>query len=306
MLTPKHPYYSANDFFREKFNTKLIKIALDGGFTCPNRDGNLSDKGCIFCSEKGSGDFAGKRGESIALQLEKGKQLLENKWGSGLYMAYFQSFTNTYGDLSYLEKIYYEAVECEGVAALSVATRPDCINEDIVKLLAEISKKVYVCVELGLQTVKEESIAFINRCYDNRVYIRAAEMLKKYNIDIVTHTIIGLPGEKFNDYMNTVSFAVKYGTKGLKLQLLHILEGTELKKYYDRHPFYIFDKEAYVKTIVDIIERIPQDIVIHRLTGDGPKDILFAPRFTLDKRGVLNSIHKEFIKRGTYQGFYYN
>lgn len=302
MLNSKHPFYSANDYYREIFGEKLIKLAIDGGFTCPNRDGTLSDKGCIFCSGKGSGDFAGSRSLSIREQYMQMKEKMADKWGKGKYMMYFQAYTNTYAPVDRLKSLYYEAVEQENVAALSVATRPDCINEDVVKLLKELSEKVYVCAELGLQTSKEESISFINRCYENDVYKKAVEMLNEQGIDTVTHIILGLPGESYEDMLSSVKYAVSCGTKGLKLQLLHIIKGTALYECYIEKPFKYFTLEEYVNTVVNIIEKIPQNIVIHRVTGDGNKAELFEPWWSLDKRKVLNSISKEFVRRGSYQG----
>lgn len=302
MLNSKHPFYSANDYYREIFGEKLIKLAIDGGFTCPNRDGTLSDKGCIFCSGKGSGDFAGSRSLSIREQYMQMKEKMADKWGKGKYMMYFQAYTNTYAHVDRLKSLYYEAVEQENVAALSVATRPDCINEDVVKLLKELSEKVYVCTELGLQTSKKESISFINRCYENDVYKKAVEMLNEQGIDTVTHIILGLPGESYEDMLSSVKYAVSCGTKGLKLQLLHIIKGTALYDCYIEKPFRYFTREEYVNTVVNIIEEIPQNIVIHRVTGDGNKAELFEPWWSLDKRKVLNSISKEFVKRGSYQG----
>lgn len=304
MINSKHPYYSANDFFREKLNSKVIKISIDGGFTCPNRDGTLSDRGCIFCSARGSGDFAGNRCESIEKQIEKGKALLSKKWDNGVYMAYFQAYTNTYGSIDYLKRVYNTALMQPDIVALSIATRPDCINEEIVALIKDLSERAYVCVELGLQTVNEKTVKLINRCYENEAYIKAMKLLEKADIDVITHVIIGLPGEGFNDYMDTINFAVANKTSGLKLQLLHILRGTQLYDMYRENEFYVYDLDTYVKTIADIIERIPQNIVIHRITGDGPRDILVAPDFTRNKRLVLNSIHKEFVTRGTYQGYF--
>lgn len=302
MLNSKHPFYSANDYYREIFGEKLIKLAIDGGFTCPNRDGTLSDKGCIFCSGKGSGDFAGSRSLSVREQYMQMKEKMADKWGKGKYMMYFQAYTNTYAPVDRLKSLYYEAVEQENVAALSVATRPDCINEDVVKLLKELSEKVYVCAELGLQTSKEESISFINRCYENDVYKKAVEMLNEQGIDTVTHIILGLPGESYEDMLSSVKYAVSCGTKGLKLQLLHIIKGTALYDCYIEKPFRYFTREEYVNTVVNIIEEIPQNIVIHRVTGDGNKAELFEPWWSLDKRKVLNSISKEFVRRGSYQG----
>ncbi|MDO4299780.1 MAG: TIGR01212 family radical SAM protein [Clostridia bacterium] len=304
MLNPKHPFYSANDFYREIFGEKIIKLAIDGGFTCPNRDGTLSYNGCIFCSGKGSGDFAGSRSLTISEQYKQMKEKMSSKWPNGRYMMYFQAYTNTYAPVEKLRKLYYEAIECEGVAALSVATRPDCINEEIMELLKEISKKVYVCVELGLQTSSEKSAGFINRCYDNNVYDKALRMLNEYGIDTVTHIILGLPHECCEDMLNSVNYAIDCGTKGIKLQLLHIIKGTALYDFYMEKPFKIFSLEDYVNTVVNIIEKIPQNIVIHRITGDADKAELFEPWWSLNKRRVLNSVAKEFVRRGSWQGKY--
>lgn len=302
MLNSRHPFYSANDYYKEIFGEKLIKLAIDGGFTCPNRDGTLSESGCIFCSGRGSGDFAGSRSLSVSEQYLQMREKMSAKWPKGKYMMYFQAYTNTYAPVERLRELYYEAISMENAAALSIATRPDCLNEEIVSLLDELAKKVYVCVELGLQTSKEESVKLINRCYENDVYKEAVNMLKRHKIDTVTHIILGLPGEDFNDMLNSVKYAADCGTKGLKLQLLHIIKGTALYDYYKEKPFKYFTLEEYVKTVADIIERIPEDIVIHRITGDANKAELFEPWWSLDKRRVLNSVAKEFIKRNSYQG----
>ncbi len=302
MLNSRHPFYSANDYYKEIFGEKLIKLAIDGGFTCPNRDGTLSERGCIFCSGKGSGDFAGSRSLSVSEQYWQMREKMSAKWPKGKYMMYFQAYTNTYAPIERLRKLYYEAISMENAAALSIATRPDCLNEEIVSLLDELAQKVYVCVELGLQTSKEESVKLINRCYENDVYKEAVNMLNRHKIDTVTHIILGLPGEDFNDMLNSVKYAADCGTKGLKLQLLHIIKGTALYDYYKEKPFKYFTLEEYVKTVADIIERIPEDIVIHRITGDANKAELFEPWWSLDKRKVLNSVAKEFIKRNSYQG----
>lgn len=302
MFDSRHPFYSASDYYKEIFGEKLIKLAIDGGFTCPNRDGTLSDKGCIFCSYSGSGDFAGSRNLGISEQYLQMREKMSAKWPRGKYMMYFQAYTNTYGPVEKLERLYNEAISCDDVVALSVATRPDCINEDIVKLLHNISKKVYVCVELGLQTSREESVKLINRCYENNAYKGAVMLLNKYCIDTITHIILGLPHENFDDMKRSVDYAVYCGTKGIKLQLLHIIRGTALYDYYKESPFKIFTLEEYVDTVVNIIERIPQNIVVHRITGDANKAELFEPWWSLDKRKVLNSISREFIRRNSFQG----
>ena len=302
MFNSRHPFYSANDYYKKIFGEKIIKLAIDGGFTCPNRDGTLSNKGCIFCSGKGSGDFAGSRSLSIKEQYSQMREKMSEKWSKGKYMMYFQAYTNTYAPVDKLRQLYNEAIACDDVVALSIATRPDCINNDILLLLEELSKKVYICVELGLQTSKEESINIINRCYENIVYKQAIENLNKIGIDTVTHIILGLPGENYEDMLNSVNYAVNCGTKGLKLQLLHIIKGTALYDLYSENPFSIFTLEEYVDTVVNIIESIPQNIVIHRITGDANKAELFEPWWSLNKRKVLNSISKEFINRNSWQG----
>lgn len=302
MLNSKHPFYSANDYYKKIFGEKIIKLSIDAGFTCPNRDGTLSERGCIFCSGRGSGDFAGSRSLSVSEQYWQMREKMSLKWPKGKYMMYFQAYTNTYASVEKLRKLYYEAINMENVAALSIATRPDCLNEDIICLLGELAEKVYVCVELGLQTSKDESVKFINRCYENDIYKDAVNMLNKHNIDTVTHIILGLPKEDFNDMLNSVKYAIGCGTKGLKLQLLHIIKGTALYDCYREKPFKYFTLEEYVNTVVNIIEEIPQNIVIHRITGDGNKAELFEPWWSLDKRKVLNSIAKEFIERNSFQG----
>lgn len=302
MFNSRHPFYSANDYYKKIFGEKIIKLAIDGGFTCPNRDGTLSNKGCIFCSGKGSGDFAGSRSLSIKEQYSQMREKMSEKWSKGKYMMYFQAYTNTYAPVDKLRQLYNEAIACDDVVALSIATRPDCINNDILLLLEELSKKVYICVELGLQTSKEESINIINRCYENIVYKQAIEKLNEKGIDTVTHIILGLPEENYEDMLNSVKYAVDCGTKGLKLQLLHIIKGTALYDLYKEKPFNIFTLEDYVNTVVNIIESIPQNIVIHRITGDANKAELFEPWWSLNKRKVLNSISKEFINRNSWQG----
>ncbi len=302
MFNCKNPFYSANMYYKEIFGEKIIKLAIDGGFTCPNRDGLLSRGGCVFCSESGSGDFAGSRNLNIKKQYEQMKEVMAKKWDNGKYMMYFQAYTNTYAPIERLRKLYYEAISQEGVVALSIATRPDCLGEDVIELLEEISKKVYVCVELGFQTSKEESVKFINRCYENEVYKKAVKRLRKSGIDVITHIILGLPNESYEDMLESVKYAIKSGTKGLKLQLLHIIKNTRLYDYYKENEFKVFSYEEYIKVIVSLIENIPQDVVIHRITGDGKKENLFMPLWSLDKRRVLNGIAKEFINQNTYQG----
>lgn len=301
-INSKHPFYSANDFYRERLGCKIIKLAIDGGFTCPNRDGALSTEGCIFCSLKGSGDFAGNRKKTITQQYYDMSRKMSDKWKHGKYMMYFQAFTNTYADVNTLRKLYTQAIELPNVAALSIATRPDCLNSKIIELLSELNKITFLQVELGLQSSKEESARLINRCYENSIYERAVKSLKENSINTVTHIILGLPKENTEDMKSSVKYAISCGTDGLKLQLLHILKDTKLYEYYKKEPFKIFTFDEYISTVVDIIEEIPKSIVIHRITGDADKAYMFEPWWSLDKRRVLNGISKEFVKRGSYQG----
>jgi hypothetical protein len=304
-LSSRHPFYSANDFFRQRLGTKLVKLALDGGFTCPNRDGTLSDKGCIFCSGQGSGDFAGNRRLTITEQIESMKSVMSAKWGrDNAYMAYFQAFTNTYAPIGVLRERYYEAINCPDIRALSVATRPDCINAEVISLLKELAQQVYVCVELGLQTSNDKTAELINRCYKTEVYAKAVDELKTAGIDVVTHIILGLPGESNEDMLESARYAADCGSTGIKLQLLHILKGTYLAQMYSEKPFKIFTIEEYAALVTDIIERLPQGLCIHRITGDGDKRLLVEPWWSLDKRRVLNLISRYFIERNTYQGIY--
>ena len=302
MLSPKHPFYSTSDFFKEKFGDRIIKLSINAGLSCPNRDGTLSDKGCIFCSEKGSGDFAGNKLESITEQITKQKQIQAGKWSGNKYMAYFQAFTNTYASVERLRQLYDEAISDNEVVALSIATRPDCINKEIADLIKEYSSRVYTCVELGLQSSKEETVRLINRQYPDSAFSEAARLLNERGIDFITHIILCLPNETREDMLNSIGFAIENGTSGLKLQLLHILKDTPLSEYYSEKPFYIPTLEEYADLIVSLIEEIPPEIVIHRITGDGPKELLIAPKWTVNKRLVLGTIQKTFIERDTFQG----
>ncbi|BBA51312.1 TIGR01212 family radical SAM protein [uncultured Fusobacterium sp.] len=301
-MNNKKRYNSLDNYFKNTFGEKIYKVSLDGGFTCPNRDGTLSTKGCIFCSESGSGDFAGSRKLSINEQIDEQLKLIEKKFPSGKVIAYFQNFTNTYGDIDYLRKVYYEALNHPRVIGLAIATRPDCLEDDVIELLNEINNKYFLWVELGLQTINEKVAKIINRQYSLKVYEEAAEKLKKYNIKFVTHIIIGLPEEKEDDPLDTAIFSEICGTWGIKIHLLHIIKNTELEKYYKENELKIQKKDEYVKKVVKILQNISYNIVIHRLTGDGNKETLEAPLWSLNKRDVLNSIEKEMKMRNIYQG----
>lgn len=280
-----------NDYCREHFGKKLYKLSLDGGFTCPNRDGTKGTGGCIFCSEKGSGDFA-ESGSDIYEQIEKAKKRVAHKNKNGGYIAYFQSFTSTYAPIEKLKKLFTDAVMHPDIDVLSVATRPDCLPEQTVELLGELNKIKPVWVELGLQTTKAESISYIRRCYDNSEYERAVKLLHEKGIYVITHIILGLPEEDINDMKNTLMFAVDNKTDGVKLQLLHILSDTDLYKEYENGRIKALKKEEYIDILRTLLPLIPHEVAIHRLTGDGNKKTLIAPLWSADKKDVLNSVNR--------------
>ncbi len=284
-------YTTLNSFLKEKFGTKVYKIALNGGFTCPNRDGKIDTRGCIFCSKGGSGDFAESPELSITEQIENGKKRLEKKIKSGKYIAYFQAFTNTYAPVEKLKAIFTEAINHPDIVALSIATRPDCLGDDILALLGELNKIKPIFVELGLQTVNESTAKYIRRGYTLDVYEKAVEDLHKIGINIVTHIILGLPGESKEDMLKSVEYACRV-TDGIKLQLLHVLKGTDLATDYKQGKFEVLSLEEYTDIIVECVKIIPQDVVIHRLTGDGAKKDLIAPLWSADKKTVLNTINR--------------
>ena len=284
-------YTTLNSYLKEKFGCKVYKISLDCGFTCPNRDGTLGYDGCIFCSEGGSGDFAESRSLSVTEQIEAGKEKVKNKIKSGKYIAYFQAFTNTYADVKTLERLYTEAINHPDIVALSVATRPDCLEQEKVELLGRLNKIKPIFVELGLQTINEKTAEYIRRGYTLDVYDNAVKRLHEQGINVVTHIIINLPFETREDMLNSVKYVCKV-TDGIKLQLLHILKGTDLAKEYEAHKFEVLTLEEYTNIIADCVKIIPENVVIHRLTGDGAKKDLIAPLWSADKKRVLNTINK--------------
>lgn len=285
-------YLSFNKYLKDKFGQKVYKISLDGGFTCPNRDGKAGTRGCIFCSKGGSGDFAESREMSITEQIESGKKKVEKKIKSGKYIAYFQAFTNTYAPVETLRQKYEEAINHPDIVALSIATRPDCLGDDVLKLLDEMNKIKPVFVELGLQTIHQKSAKYIRRGFDLSVYDKAVRDLKKIGVNVVVHVILGLPNESENDMLETVKYVCESGANGIKLQLLHVIDGTDLAKDYEKGLFKTLEFDEYVNLIVKCVKIIPKDIVIHRLTGDGAKKDLIAPLWSADKKRVLNAINK--------------
>ena len=284
-------YTTLNSYLKERFGCKVYKLSLDGGFTCPNRDGTLDSRGCIFCSKGGSGDFAQSRSLSITEQLENAKALVSKKVKDGKYIAYFQAFTNTYAPVEELKSKYYEALNHPDIVALSIATRPDCLGEEVLLLLDEINKIKPVFVELGLQSIHENTAEYIRRGYSLETYDKAVKRLHKIDVNVVTHLIIGLPGETAEDMLESVKYVCKV-TDGIKLQLLHILDGTDLAEEYRQGKIKTLTLEEYTEIIRKCVEIIPENVVVHRLTGDGAKRDLIAPLWSADKKKVLNTINK--------------
>ena len=286
-------YRSINDEMKSIYGKKVYRVSLDGGMTCPNRDGKIDTRGCIFCSKGGSGDFASNRNLSITEQIEQGKRLIAKKVPNcDAFIAYFQAYTNTYADVEYLRKIFTEAIKHPQVVVLSIATRPDCLPDEVVDLLKELSLIKPVWVELGLQTIHEKSTEFIRRGYPLSVYDDAVLRLSEAGIKVITHVILGLPGETADDMLSTVQYVCNGSSFGIKLQLLHVLKGTDLADYYEKTHFHIMSLEEYVNLVAECLKIIPKDMVVHRLTGDGPKALLIEPKWSADKKRVINAINK--------------
>lgn len=290
-------YYSLNQYLKDTFGEKVYKLALDAGFTCPNRDGTLGTGGCIFCSGAGSGDFAECRNLSVTEQIARGKKRLEKKIKSGKYIAYFQAFTNTYAPVEKLRNVYEEALMQPDVVAISIATRPDCLPHDVIDLLAELNRIKPVWVELGLQTIHEKSAEYIRRGYPLVVYDDAVRRLKNARLTVITHIILGLPGETEEEMKQTVSYVGAGGADGIKLQLLHVIHGTDLEKEYLAGKFRTLELDEYVRLVADCLELLPRNMVIHRMTGDGDKRTLVAPMWSADKKRVLNALMGEIRGR---------
>ena len=294
-------YYSLNEYLKQTFGEKVYKLSLDGGMTCPNRDGTLDTRGCIFCSAGGSGEFAAERGKSVAAQIEEAKRRITAKSDCRRFIAYFQPFSNTYAPVERLRALFEQAMAPDDIAALSVATRPDCLGNDTVALLAELNRQKPVWVELGLQTIHAKTARYIRRGYDLSVYDDAVRRLHAVGVQVITHVILGLPGESREEILQSVRYAGER-SDGVKLQLLHVLKGTDLQKDYEAGRFSVLSMEAYIDLLCDCVEILPRDTVIHRLTGDGDKRLLIAPLWSADKKRVLNAINRAFRERNIEQG----
>lgn len=295
-------YRSFNQAMKGRFGGKVYKLALDGGMTCPNRDGSVGEWGCIFCSDVGSGDFAAPRCGDVAEQIARAKGRVEAKNKGGQYIAYFQSFTNTYAPVSYLENLFRQAMEPEEIVALSIATRPDCLEPEVVSLLETLNREKPVWVELGLQTIHPRSAQYIRRGYDLPVYDRAVVRLKEAGLEVITHVILGLPGETLEDMVATARYVGRSGADGIKLQLLHVLEGTDLARDYRAGRVPVLTLEEYIRILEACLAVLPPEMVIHRLTGDGAKKDLLAPLWSADKKKVLNTIRAAFARDQIRQG----
>lgn len=300
-------YYSLNEYLKKEYGHKIYKLALNGGMSCPNRDGLIDTRGCIFCSAGGSGDFAGGRAgyalsQSVDEQIIKAKELIAAKYNDGHYIAYFQSFTNTYADVSYLRNLYMPVISRNDIDILSIATRPDCIDDNILSLLSELASIKPVWIELGLQTIHENTADYIRRGYSLDTYDNCVKRLINIGIRPIVHMIIGLPGESTSDILETADYIAHSGAWGIKLQLLHILKGTDLYIDYINGAFKALDLNEYTAIVGQIIARLPKDMVIHRITGDGPKSLLEAPMWSANKKLVLNTLNQYFKDNNIYQG----
>ena len=296
------PYHSLDYMLRERFGEKVYKVTLNGGMSCPNRDGKIGARGCIFCSAGGSGDFAADAALSITDQIESQISILSQKRPIHKYIAYFQSYSNTYAPVEYLEKIFTEAISHPKIVALSIGTSPDCLSPEIVPLLSRLNKQKPVWIELGLQTIHESTAKYIRRGYPLCVFDAAVNRLRKENIEVIVHTILGLPGENTADILETMEYLNHMDIQGIKLQLLHVLRGTDLAADYEKGLFLTYERDEYISLLINCLEHLRPDMVIHRITGDGPKDLLIAPLWASRKREVLNMLHHRMKEEQSYQG----
>lgn len=296
------PYHSLDYMLKERFGKKVYKVTLNGGMSCPNRDGKIGTRGCIFCSAGGSGDFAADAALSITEQIDSQIAILSQKRPIQKYIAYFQAYTNTYAPVAYLEKIFTEAISHPKVVALSIGTRPDCLDEEVVSLLSRLNQQKPVWVELGLQTIHESTARYIRRGYPLSCFEDALSRLRREDIEVIVHTILGLPGESHEDILATMDHLSRMDIQGIKLQLLHVLRGTDLAADYGSGLFRTYEKEEYLSLLIDCLAHLREDIVIHRITGDGPKDLLIAPLWASRKREVLNLLHHRMKEEQAFQG----
>lgn len=306
-INSQHRYYSVDFYYKEKYKSKVFKVALNGNFTCPNRDGKISTKGCTFCSDAGSGDFAGNKNDSLAVQFKTVKDMMLLKWDNAKYIAYFQANTNTYGPITKLKSLFGEAIKLDkDIVCLDIATRPDCISNEALEYLSDLNKKIDVTVELGLQTIHQNTANSINRGYNLDVFLDAVNRLRSKNIEVIVHIINGLPNETKEMMLETVSFLSKLDIQGIKIHSLYILRGSIIERQFSNKEFKMLSLPEYVDIVCEQIALLRDDIVIHRINGDAPRNLLVEPRWSLKKLVVMNEIDKEMKKRNYYQGCKYN
>ncbi|CEN78032.1 TIGR01212 family radical SAM protein [Paraclostridium sordellii] len=299
-------YHTWNYYLRSNFGEKVFKVSINAGFSCPNIDGTITYGGCTYCSKEGSGDFAGNPNDNLIKQFEDIKQMMHKKWHSAKYIGYFQAFTNTHAPVNILKEKYETILNLEDVIGLSISTRPDCLPDDVVEYLAKLNKKTNLWVELGLQTIHDKTSKIINRGHDYDTFLEGVEKLKKHNIKIVVHIINGLPGEDYNMMMETAKAVSELDVHGIKIHLLHVLKNTPMEKMLEKEMFTLMEKDEYVNLVCDQLEILPPEMVVHRLTGDGKRDEMVGPMWSLKKWEVLNAIDDTMKKRNSYQGIKYN
>lgn len=295
-------YHTLDYFYKHKFNSKVFKVSLNAGLSCPNIDGTVGKGGCIYCSNSGSGEFAGNKNDDIITQFNEIKKMMLKKWPNAKYIGYFQAHTNTYAPVETLKKLYEPILQQENVVGLNIATRPDAISDECLDYLEELNKKTYLTIELGLQTTKEETTKLINRCHSLQCFEDMVKKLRERNIDVVVHIINGLPYETKKDMLNTVKYLNKLDIQGIKIHMLSITKDTPIEKMYQEEKFKLLSKEEYIDIVVDQLELLREEIVIHRITGDPKLDELIEPTWLTKKFCVLNDIDKEMVRRDTYQG----
>lgn len=295
-------YHTLDYYYKNKFHSKVFKISLNAGFSCPNIDGTVGNGGCIYCSKSGSGEFAGNKEDSLRTQFDTVKEMMLHKWPEGKFIGYFQARTNTYADVDTLKKLYETVLAFDNVIGLNIATRPDSISEECLDYLTELNKKTNLTIELGLQTTNEKTAKLINRCHSLQCFEDMVKKLRERNIDVVVHIINGLPYETKEDMLNTVRYLNSIDIQGIKIHMLSILKDTPLAKMYEKKHFKVLTKEEYIDIVIDQLELLRPEIVIHRITGDPKQDDLVEPDWLVKKFCVLNDIDKEMVKRDSYQG----
>ena len=295
-------YHTLNYFYKHKFHSKIFKVSLNAGFSCPNIDGTIGYGGCIYCSKSGSGEFAGNKEDDIVKQFQIIKNMMLKKWPNAKYVGYFQARTNTYAPVEELKRVYEPILKQDGVVGLNIATRADSITDECLEYLSDLNKRTYLTIELGLQTIHEKTTRLINRCHTLECFEDMVKKLRERNINVLVHIINGLPGETHNDMLETVKYLNKLDIQGVKIHMLSILKNTPLEKYYNDTKFHVLTKEEYINVVVDQLELLRDSIVINRITGDPPIDDLIEPKWLVKKFCVLNDIDKEMVKRDTYQG----